>query len=187
MTLQMAIPPHLGDEAPDADHIVPRGLHAEAGVAIRVTTYPLLGRASADAVKLTVLGARAAPDGLRVRLRLENRTNAPLWLPRAAQWLATCAVTEAAPVAWGVPGSHMGAEVRPLALERGALVGPVHVLAGEVACVGWQMPRHGTVAVTLFAPEWAEQRRAIPVPFVWTGMVESAVFEVGNARGRADN
>lgn len=182
MTLQMAIPPDLGDEAPDADHIVPRGPHTETGFAIRVPTYPLLERASADAVTLSVLGARAVPDGLRVRLRLENRTDAPLWLPRPAQWLATCAVTESASGAWGVPGSRMGAEVRPLTLERGALVGPGRALSGEVACAGWQMPRRGTIAVTLVAPEWAEQQRAVRVPFVWTGMVQSAVFEVGQAK-----
>ena len=52
MTLEMAISPNLGDEAPDPDHIVPRGLRAQAGLTIRVPTYPLLERASTDAVAL---------------------------------------------------------------------------------------------------------------------------------------
>lgn len=183
MTVEMAIPPNLGDEAPDADHIVPRGLGAQAGFSIRAPTYPLLERASADAVALTVLGVRAGQGGLRVRLRLENRTDAPLWLPRPAQWRVTCAVTETAPGAWGVPGSRFGEDVRPLELRRALLVQPGRALTGEVACAGWQMPRRGTVAVTLAAPEWAEVRRAVRVPFVWSGMAQSPPFAVGMEAG----
>jgi len=181
MTLEMAIAPNLGDEAPDADHIVPRGLRVQAGVTIQAPTFSLLERASADAVALSVLGARTARDGLRVRLRLENRTAAPLWLPRPAQWLVTCAVTETAPGARGVPGTRFGAEARPLAVNRAALVAPGRALTGEVACEGWQLPRRGTVAVTLAAPEWAEARRPVRVPFVWSGVVASAAWEVGQA------
>lgn len=179
MTLEMAIPPNLGDEAPDADHIVPRGLGARAGISIRVPTYPLLERASPDAVALSVLGVRAGQGGLRVRLRLENRTDAPLWLPRPALWRATCVVTETAPGGWGVPGTRFGQDVAPLSLKQALLVQPGRALTGEVLCEGWGMPRRGTVAVTLAAPQWAEARRPMRVPFVWTGMVESSGFSVG--------
>ena len=179
MTLELAIPPNLGDEAEDADHIVPRGLRVEAGVSIRAPTYPMLERTAADAVALSVLGVRAVEGGVRVRLRLKNRTGAPLWLPRPAQWTATCALTETEPGGWGVPGSRRGAEERPLSLKQAALVQPGRAVVGEVACAGWSMPRRGTVAVTLAAPEWAEARRAVRVPWVWSGVVESGVSEVG--------
>lgn len=182
MTLEMAVPPKLSGESPDADHIVPRGLRAEAGVSIRVPTFPLLERTAADAVALTVLGVRAVRDGLRARLRLENRTDAPLWLPQPALWRATCAVTETLPGAWGAPGSHFGEEVRLATLAQAVLVRPGQAVTGEVACAGWQMPRRGTVAVTLAALEWADVRRAVSVPFVWSGFVESRAFEVGKKR-----
>lgn len=181
MTLEMAVPPKLGDEAPDADHLVPRGLRTDAGVSIRVPTFPLLERTAADAVGLSVLGARAVQGGLRVRLRLENRSGAPLWLPRPAHWLPTCAVTEEAPGAFGVPGSRFGEDVRPLTLGQAVLVQPGRALTGEVACEGWQLPRRGTVAVTLGAREWGEVRRAVRWPFVWSGTAQSAVFLVGKA------
>lgn len=182
MSLEMAVPPTLSDEAPDADHIVPRGLRAQAGVSIRVPSFPLLERTATDAVALSVLGVREVQGGLRVRLRLENRTEAPLWLPRPTQWRATCAVTETVPGVLGAPGSSFGEEVRPTTLEQAELVRPRQAVTGEVACAGWQMPQRGTVAVTLAALEWAEVRRPMSVPFVWSGLVESRVFEVGKPR-----
>lgn len=179
MTLEMAVPPKLGDDVLDADHIVPRGLRAGAGVSIREATYPLLERSAADAVALSVLGARAAKGGVRVRLRLENRTGAPLWLPRPSRWMATCVLTETAPGGWGVPGSHMGQDVLPLSFKQAVLVQPGRAVVGEVVCEGWSMPRRGTVAVTLAAPEWADARRPVRVPWVWSGVAESGAVSVG--------
>jgi len=86
------------------------------------------------------------------------------------------------PAARGVPGTRFGEEVRPVTLGQAVLVRPGRAVTGEVACAGWGMPRRGTVAVSVAAPAWAEVRRAVRVPLVWSGVVGSGVIEVGKPR-----
>lgn len=165
------------------DHVLPLGLNARAAFTIFVPPAALLERRADGLVELEALSARTVKGATHVRVKLHNRSNTPMWMPKPALLWTDCSVWHEEDGATGLNGNTgFSGSDDEWSQKDAVLVAAGRALEGEVICRDGPLPRRGSLTLRVRAPGVFVALRKLDPPFVWTGFASSASLQIGKSK-----
>lgn len=164
------------------DHFLPLRLNASTAFTVFVPPAALLERREEGLAELEALSARTVGGEARVRVKLHNRSETPMWMPKPGRLRVSCTLTTEGREVEEEP-QRVGEDVDVEWTQKDAVVvAPGRALEGEVVCPNATLPEQGTLTLQVQAPEAFVPLRKLEPPFVWTGGAVGAVLRIGDAK-----